>query len=216
MITDTLRKAEKQKSALRYRLAGKASENKSWYAACAALEYADAKHRGQLRKDGVTPYFAHPVEATLYVLTLPNLIRPVETVIAMLNHDVLEDTDTRYQEFADEFGLESADAVAAMSKKVDGVKKGVDDYWRGIQGPIATIGKPADRVNNQHTMGGVFTLEKQISMMDETVARIFPLMKLNRRKYPEQELAYENAKLMLGTQLSLHRAVLRAQNLISD
>lgn len=206
---------EKQKASLRYRLLGKASENKDWYTVVAGLEYADEKHKGQLRKDGITPYIAHPIEATLYVLTLPSLLYPIRTAFTMLNHDVLEDTSTTYQNMADEFGQVFADDVACMSKKVDGQKKTPHEYWGAMaQSAVASIGKPADRIANQHTMGGVYDLNKQLSTIEDTEEYVFPLMKVGRRKFPQQELAYENAKLVLSTQLSLHRAVLIAQGLL--
>jgi (p)ppGpp synthase/HD superfamily hydrolase len=202
-------KYAKQRAHLRAFLIGKSSENHSWFKALDAFEFAEQKHQGQLRKDGVTPYFAHPIEATLYLLTLPTIINPLNATMAMLNHDVLEDTATRYQEMADVLGTEATDDVAALSKKVDGVKKGEEEYWRDMHHrSVATIGKPVDRINNQYTMGGTFSLEKQIQTFEVTQTRIMPMMKASRRRFPQQTLAYENAKLVLSAQLATHKAML--------
>lgn len=202
---------KKQKAALRYHLLGRAAENHDWYRAIEAMQFADIKHTGQLRKDGITPYFAHPVDVALYVLTLPNLIKPIETVITALNHDVLEDTATRYQEMADELGYESADGVASVSKKIDGVKKGVEEYRRGAyRNMLGTLVKPADRVSNTNSMGGVFTFEKMGTVIAETEEWIIPLAKHGRQTYPQQTLAYENLKLVLKAQTSLYHGTVHA------
>ena len=189
---------------LRYRLLGAASQNREWYLAVDALEFAIANHEGTFRKDGVTPYIIHPVEAANYALTLSNVIRPVQLIGVLLMHDLMEDEDVRYATMHDHFGGEITDGVAAMSKQVDGVKKSPEEYWRGVfQNMLASLGKPCDRVVNQNSMGSAFTPEKQLRQVEETVERVLPGIKLSRRKWPQQELAYENCKLVLKTQNAL-------------
>jgi hypothetical protein len=60
-------------------------------------------------------------------------------------------------------------------------------------------------------MPDVFTPEKQRSYIDEAVDHILPMLKQARRKHPRQELAYENAKLMLVSQIQLIEHLLVAQ-----
>ena len=80
-----------------------------------AVSFAARRHVGQLRKDGQTPYFAHPVRVALTVRHVFG--EPDETaLLAALLHDLIEDTTTDYDELLEEFGRETADTVAALSK----------------------------------------------------------------------------------------------------
>jgi (p)ppGpp synthase/HD superfamily hydrolase len=72
--------------------------------------------------------------------------------------------------------------------------------------PLASLAKPIDRGNNQRTMGGVFGREKQLGYVDFTDERILPMMKLARRRFPDQEGAYELLKHLLTTQARLVRS----------
>ena len=199
--------------ALRYRLLGAAQVDRAWYKAIDALEFAICKHEGMTRKRGGA-YIIHPVEATLYVLTLPGLLHRVETVAVTLMHDVMEDCGVTYQEFVDIFGTQVADGVERMSKVVDGVRKDDSAYYAALaKCPMGSIGKPADRINNQDSMVDAFTPEKQLRYVAEAEEFILPLIKTARRRFPQQELAYENAKLVLSTQIRLVRASLAAPKL---
>ncbi|KWU19041.1 HD domain-containing protein [Burkholderia cenocepacia] len=199
----------KKIQALRSRLLGAAHENHDWYLAVESLEFAIDKHEGMFRADGVTPYIVHPVEVASYAFTLPRLMRPVQTLSSLLMHDVMEDCQVAYQTLADTFGSEIADGVEVMSKVVDGTKKTMDQYAKGLSASlIGSIGKACDRVNNQSTMGN-FTPERQLKQVKETEELVLPVIKLARRRFPQQELAYENAKLVLKTQNELIRAMHR-------
>ena len=57
-------------------------------------------------------------------------------------------------------------------------------------------------------MPGVFTPEKQHEYIVECETWIIPMLKLARRKFPEQEPAYENLKRMLTSQIELLRNAL--------
>lgn len=72
-----------------------------------ALEFATKKHAGHKRRNGDN-YIIHPIRVSQEV----NTIR--QKVIALL-HDTLEDTETTYEEILDEFGVEVADAVLALT-----------------------------------------------------------------------------------------------------
>jgi (p)ppGpp synthase/HD superfamily hydrolase len=80
-----------------------------------AVSFAARKHQGQFRRDGRTPYVAHPVRVALLLRHLFQIAEPAALCAALL-HDTLEDTRTDYDELAREFGLEVADLVAALSK----------------------------------------------------------------------------------------------------
>ena len=63
-----------------------------------AYDYAKAKHGEQLRKSG-EPYIIHPVQVAF---TLANLDLDDNTICAALLHDVLEDTETTYDDIVKE------------------------------------------------------------------------------------------------------------------
>ncbi len=80
-----------------------------------AVSFAARAHRHQFRKDGQTPYVAHPLRV---VLTLVRQfgIDDEQTLAAAALHDTLEDTTTDFDDLAAEFGPEVARYVAALTK----------------------------------------------------------------------------------------------------
>jgi len=72
-------------------------------------------HVGQIRKDGRTPYVAHPFRVAMIVRDVFGVDDPVVLAGALL-HDVIEDSDTDYEDVMEACGREVADIVAAMSK----------------------------------------------------------------------------------------------------
>jgi guanosine-3',5'-bis(diphosphate) 3'-pyrophosphohydrolase len=80
-----------------------------------AASFAARAHRNQTRKDGGTPYFAHPVRVALTVRDVFGCDDPVCLAAALL-HDTIEDTTTDSDDLAEQFGHEVADIVAAVTK----------------------------------------------------------------------------------------------------
>ena len=80
-----------------------------------AVSFAARQHSGQLRKDGRTPYFAHPVRVAMTVRDIFEVDDP-EVLAAAILHDVIEDTTTDYDDLLQEFGRHVADLVASLSK----------------------------------------------------------------------------------------------------
>lgn len=80
-----------------------------------AASFAARQHQGQLRKDGRTPYFAHPVRVALTVRQVFGIEDEVALAAALL-HDLIEDTTTDYDDLLEKFGKDVADAVAALTK----------------------------------------------------------------------------------------------------
>src|SRR5688572_29746607 len=80
-----------------------------------AASLAARQHQGQMRKDGRTPYFAHPVRVALTVCHVFEEQDATALATALL-HDLIEDTTTDFDELAEQFGKEVADAVAALTK----------------------------------------------------------------------------------------------------
>jgi (p)ppGpp synthase/HD superfamily hydrolase len=193
----------KQRMALRYWLQGA-----GYMQALKAMDFAEGFHQGT-RKDGVTPEFAHQVQIVSYLRTLaPHLIHPEETLVTGFLHDVREDYDVDDAEVRNRFGALVADSVDAVTKTFRGVRRNDADLFDRMAGmPIASVFKPADRINNQNTMVGVFTTAKMQAYAQETTELFLPMIKKARRTFPEQEPAYENEKLMLVSQLDFVAAI---------
>src|SRR5690349_24720355 len=80
-----------------------------------AVSFAARAHRGHTRKDGQTPYAAHPFRVCLIVRHVFGINDP-EVLTAALLHDTIEDTATDYDDLAERFGPRVAGWVAALSK----------------------------------------------------------------------------------------------------
>ena len=80
-----------------------------------AISFAARAHRHQLRKDGQTPYAAHPFRACMVARHVFGVDDPVVLAAALL-HDTIEDTTTDYDDLVEHFGTDVADCVAAMTK----------------------------------------------------------------------------------------------------
>jgi (p)ppGpp synthase/HD superfamily hydrolase len=80
-----------------------------------AAAFAAREHRAQIRKDGTTPYVAHPFRVAMTVRTIFGCDDPICLAAALL-HDTIEDCGTDYEDILDGFGSEVADCVRALSK----------------------------------------------------------------------------------------------------
>lgn len=108
-----------------------------------AKEFAEKKHFGQTRKDGVTPYIVHPLAVAdfLYKRGYGD-----DYIITALFHDLLEDTDATENEILFLGGEKVLQAVKILTKTPGYVMK---DYVSAIkQNPVAYAVKGADRLNN--------------------------------------------------------------------
>src|SRR3954447_2724159 len=80
-----------------------------------AVSFAARAHRGQVRKDGQTPYAAHPFRVCLIVRHVFGIDDP-EVLTAALLHDTIEDTTTDFDDLEERFGAPVAGWVAGLSK----------------------------------------------------------------------------------------------------
>lgn len=180
-----------------------------YFHAAEAMDYAAGFHSG-IRRDGRTPEFAHQVYIVSYLSTLlPHLRHPEETLTVGFLHDVVEDHGVSLAEIEARFGPLVASATDAMSKEVDGIRRGAEAVAQRQAGdPVASIVKAADRINNQQTMPGVFTEAKILDYLTETRAHILPMIKQAQRRFPDQDLAYKNARTVLFAQIEMLEAAL--------
>ena len=77
-----------------------------------AYEFADEKHKGQMRKSG-DPYITHPLHVAIILAELH--VGP-DTIIAGLLHDVVEDTNVILDEISKKFGSDVAGMVDGVTK----------------------------------------------------------------------------------------------------
>ena len=91
-----------------------------------AIFYATMKHKNVNRKGSKIPYIIHPLEAMSIAATMTD---DEEIIAATALHDVIEDTDTTYDDIKNEFGKRVADLVAHESKNLlDGYSKDLSWY----------------------------------------------------------------------------------------
>ena len=100
-----------------------------------ALEYSSKKHRGQLDDRGRPYFFAH-------VIQVYNVLKDVTddepTLCAGLLHDIIEDTDTTYDELVHEFTHEGGELQ--------------EHYFPRLESRKAIMIQFADRLSNMARM----------------------------------------------------------------
>jgi (p)ppGpp synthase/HD superfamily hydrolase len=194
---------EKARIALYYFMLGRGYHN-----ACRAMSYAEGLHNG-MRKDKVTPEFAHQVWIANFLRTLPvsNSLLDIALAVAFL-HDTSEDKDVSFAEVARDFGDEVADGVDRMTKVFRGDKVNTDLYFKRLgETAVSALVKGVDRLHNLSSMVGVFTIEKQRAYIAETRAYHLPMLKNARKRFPELEAAFENIKQSLNSRIDLIEAI---------
>lgn len=108
-----------------------------------ALEFAKEKHKGQL-DDNESDYFdchLNPVAAAVSIL-----IQDHEVIAAAYLHDVLEDTDTTYEELKEQFGSRVANLVNEVTD--EGEKDSYGKYFPRLKSKEAIVIKLCDRASN--------------------------------------------------------------------
>ncbi len=122
-----------------------------------AFTFADAAHHGQLRKSG-EPYIIHPLAVAEIVADLG---LDVDSVIAALLHDCLEDTTSTHEEIAKKFGVPVAELVEGVTKltKMQWVSKEEEQmenlrkmFMAMAQDIRVILIKICDRLHNMRTM----------------------------------------------------------------
>ena len=145
-----------------------------------AYLYADEKHAGQKRMTG-DDYIVHPLSVALI---LANMKADKETICSGLLHDVLEDTETEYNDIVKLFGNEVGVIVSGVTK-INNIsfKGGENEASIANQRKILVgltedvrviIVKLADRLDNMRTLW-VHPEEKQKKKAIETLDILVPI-----------------------------------------
>ena len=144
-----------------------------------AVEYANAKHQYQKRKDG-SPYIIHPL-AVAEVVSEMGL--DMDAILGSLLHDCIEDTDASHEEIEKLFGTTVAELVEGVTKltranfstseeaQMENLRKMFMAMSKDIRVVLIKI---ADRLHNMRTMQ-YQTPEKQVKKCRETMDIYAPL-----------------------------------------
>ena len=143
-----------------------------------AYKYAKEKHKNQKRKSG-EPYIIHPLNVA-YILAKLGL--DTETICAALLHDVVEDTDSTYNDIKELFGTDIANIVEGVTKlsilfkttektKAENYKKMFIAMEKDIR---VIILKLADRLHNIMTLEHL-KRDRQIAISKETIELYAPI-----------------------------------------
>jgi GTP pyrophosphokinase len=144
-----------------------------------AYQFGENAHKGQLRRSG-KPYFIH---CSAVGVKLAEWRMDVNTIIAGLLHDTVEDTDVSHEILANEFNPEIAELVDGVSK-LSGIKfntrqeKQAENFMKMFLSVAKDIRviiiKFADRLHNMKTLGHL-PLIKQRRIAIETRDVFTPL-----------------------------------------
>ena len=144
-----------------------------------AFQFASDAHKGMRRRSG-EPYISHPISVARIVNTEIGL--GLNSMVAALLHDVVEDTDVSLKEVQDVFGEKIASLIDGLTKI-----SGVFDNKSSLQAEnfrkmLITLSndvrviliKLADRLHNMRTLGSM-PRHKQIKIAGETIYLFAPL-----------------------------------------
>ncbi len=167
-----------------------------------ALDFATEMHKGQLRLSG-EPYISHPIAVATI---LAEWDMDVDTVVAGLLHDVVEDTEVSLDEVAKKFGKNVALLVDGVTK-VSEARAGRDDITSYLPATkdnltklLVAVGadvrviiiKLADRLHNLRTLE-FQSPEKQLKKARESLEVFAPLadrLNMGRVRVEIEEISF--------------------------
>ena len=194
-----------------------------------AIAYATKKHEGQLRKSG-EPYITHPLHVAACLIDWG---MDIDTVVAGVLHDAVEDTEATTEEIEDMFGHDVAflvDGVTKVSKARSGMRN-LESYQEATKSNLTKlliavgqdvrviIIKLADRLHNMQTLQ-YKSPEKQKKIARETIEVFAPLadrLNMGRVRVQLEELSFrylsphefEQTKHLMDSRLKKSESKLR-------
>lgn len=162
-----------------------------------ATRFADQKHSGQKRKATGVDYITHPI-AVSYIVAAFKRSRHIEEILAAcLLHDVLEDTDTTFEELAREFTPLVATLVFELTNDTAQILElGKLEYQKrkmlGISS-YALVIKLADRLHNMR--------DNPSQQMVQDTSALMWFLRRNRRLSKTQEALIEEIEAVCGEHL---------------
>ncbi|MGI6498477.1 MAG: RelA/SpoT family protein [Oscillospiraceae bacterium] len=197
-----------------------------------AFTYADNAHVQQRRKDG-SPFVTHPLAVATIVAEMG---LDIESIIAALLHDCIEDTQATHAEIAKIFGNPVADLVEGVTKltrvqytskeeeQAENLRKMLMAMAKDIRVILIKI---ADRLHNMRTMN-YQSEQKQREKALETMQIYAPIahrLGMQRMKWELEDLSlqyldpvgYEEITKSLARRSTIHEEFLeRIQNRIEE
>ncbi|WP_080799868.1 RelA/SpoT family protein [Arabiibacter massiliensis] len=162
-----------------------------------AFLFASEAHAGQCRKSG-EPFVAHPVEVAII---LADLRMDVETLIAALLHDTVEDTKVTAEQVAEQFNPQVAQLVEGVTKitRIE-VESLTDEQAATIRKMFVAMSKDirviviklADRLHNMRTLGALKE-DRRIFKARETLEIYAPIahrLGINNIKWELEDLSF--------------------------
>jgi len=144
-----------------------------------AYQFGDDAHKGQKRQSGV-PYFEHCIEVCIKLISWH---MDIDTLIAGLLHDTIEDTDITKKQIQEKFNKDISDLVFGVSK-LSGIKfkdhkhkqaENLIKMFLAVAKDLRVIIiKFSDRLHNMRTLKHL-PKEKQIRIASETREVYAPL-----------------------------------------
>jgi len=168
-----------------------------------AIDFATKMHEGQLRKSG-EPYIIHPLQVAIFLVEWG---MDMDTVLAGILHDTVEDTDATLDRIESLFGRDVAflvDGVTKVSQARAGMRN-LESYLPQTKDNLTKlliavgqdvrviIIKLADRLHNMQTLQ-YKSREKQIKIARETIEVFAPLadrLNMGRVRVQLEELSFK-------------------------
>ena len=162
------------------------------------FEFARDAHAHQRRKSG-EPFFTH---ALTVANILADLRLDVDTLIAAMVHDVVEDTDYELEDIRERFGEEVANMVDGVTKisglyNVNKEARKAETYRKLVlaiaRDPRTILIKLADRLHNMRTIE-YLAKERQVDIAQETMDVYVPFAHrfgIARMKWELEDLAFK-------------------------
>ncbi|HMQ95766.1 MAG TPA: RelA/SpoT family protein [Candidatus Saccharibacteria bacterium] len=168
-----------------------------------AIEFATKKHEGQKRKSG-EPYITHPLSVAGILIEWG---MDIDTILAGILHDTVEDTNTTFEELESLFGRDVAFLVDGVTK-VSQARSGMRDLSSylphtkdNLTKLMIAVGedirviiiKLADRLHNMRTLQHM-PPQKQKKIARETIEVFAPLadrLNMGRVRVQLEELSFK-------------------------
>lgn len=162
-----------------------------------AYDYAEKAHEGQMRISG-DPYITHSLETAII---LADMEMDINTIIAGLLHDTVEDGHCDYKDVKKEFGKDVAALVESLTKIRSIKYRGKERYIENLRKMLVAMAKDlrviivklADRLHNLRTLD-VLTKEKQQRTALESLeiyAPIAGLLGIWRLRWQIEDLCFK-------------------------
>lgn len=160
------------------------AKGRGWPLTVKAVTYAHKWHAGQKRRDG-SDYIDHPIAVCRMLVNLGSpLVTDVVAATAVL-HDVVEECGIPLEVIKQEFGEETADLVANVSRgKEEDLKK---YFQRVFSDPRSVLIKGYDRITNISNMAKMIEKNQEVDRLDvyinDTEDNVLKILKAGRRIY---------------------------------